>query len=341
MKMPDWFSSWYSDQLHALHEKLEDADWAHDVLQEAMETAGSVLGREKEWKTTVQARIAEIDDSQQRTPSPLTGWEAIPAETKEQIKAFRLGQWQPMTEGDATRIEQWLSPLLSDSPSNPNSLQKEVFLRLWRFLAGLSTPEEENQIRHWADAREDHLDAFEKRYAIWEGLGALPGWILPNPKAAWEGLDFAMPENLSPTRASKPWWTIKIAVLTLVLGTASWGIWTWASGSDADIMAAEPLESWVAIQVGGERAHHVWEDGQLCFEGEFQLQVHASGMFRIGKATLTFEPGMYRLAGSDRGNWSMEASEGRIRYSSGYELFLISPGTKLEHVRGTSFKVPE
>ena len=314
--MPPWFAPWYDTLIRELHAHIADPDRTVERASEAMMQVG-MPGREVgKWQKQVEERCYTEGSSPTSPLSYPDRWNDLTAEVQEQLRSLRSGQRQVQTEAHGAAIEQWVQPLLmTDKLSGRNALW------IWQYLAGTIGLAEENNMRHWVDAEEENLLAFEARYELWDQLGSMPGAIVPQPELAWASL-FAShsPIDNPPRKYSFKRWLIGASAIGLALLLGFLITDTKVTYQDAP----ESFTSNMNVFLGDNVLQYNWDGESIRLNGSVRLELQNTEIVKIEEASLTLAAGQYLMSHSDQ--WQLAVITGSAMLETDQERFVLLPG---------------
>lgn len=322
--MSPWFDHWYHQQLLAVHQKLKDPEESGFWLDDLLKKAGPPPSDSTSWKQQIEQVISGLPESNEAKSLP-QGWETISQSDQDAIKEVFAGvsSLQEVKEGEA--LENLLSSLLSGK-----SLRGEKALWIWQYLLGRIGMAEENLMRHWVDAEEENLQAFEERYELHEQIRRIPGTIYIDTTSVWNTCYPNIPVEISKSPLSKHarFLIITIMILSII---AAFSAVAWVNEPAGEIVHLS--ETLTAEMLEGN-SQILLERNQLTFSGLAKLMVEVKDSIRMLGGLVIFDPGVYlvRLENDRKGEFLIES--GYLKAFLGEEVFVLEEGMSLEKKAG-------
>lgn len=322
--MPPWFDHWYHQQLLAVHQKLKDPDESGYWLDDLLKKAGAPPSDPDFWKQQIEQTIKGLPASNSEESLP-HGWEKISLSDQNTIKAVFAGisPLQLINQGEA--LENLLSPLLSG-----RLLTGKEALWVWQYLLEQIGMAEENLMRHWVDAEEKNLQAFEERFELHDQIRRIPGTISVEPADVWH----ACYPDTSTKPAHRPLGkrTKILMLVTMIFSVvAAFSAVLWVRDAKGETIH---LTNSLSAQMLDGHSSILMERNQLSFNGEVKLMVGIKDSIRMLGGLVIFDPGVYlvRLEEENRGTFSIES--GHLKAFLGEEVFVLEEGMVLENESG-------
>lgn len=322
--MPPWFDHWYHQQLLAVHQKLKDPEESTFWLNDQLKKAGPPPPNPANWKQYIAEAINILSAVHPQEELP-DKWEELSSSDQHHIKDIFVGNRPLSNVREGEELEVLLSPLLSGT-----SLQGEKALWVWQYLLGRIGMTEENLMRHWVDAEEENLQAFEDRYELHDQICRIPGTISIDPQHVWQS---CFPNNIStasekPTSRRTRHLMIGILIVSMI---AAFSAVMWVDRPEGDTVTLS--ESLTAQMLAGN-SPIVLERNQLTFIGEARLTVEVKDSIRMLGGLVIFDPGVYlvELDSEQKGSFFIES--GQLKAFLGEEVFVVEEGMVLENDSG-------
>ncbi len=311
--------------LNEVHQKLRDPEESRRWLGEALE---AFQGKgEADLQHEIGKGIEALPE--QPAPEPPEGWERL----SEQQQAFILntinGHQALSSEADGQQLESATARLLKGE-----LLRSPYALWVWQVLLRRADLAEENQVRHWVDAEERNLKAFEARYELWETLRTMPGTMVADPEEAWKYLE--KPENLPPRKPLRKQRLYFLVPLILSAVLTCWGV-HWYISAEGDPVAIS--SNIVAIPVG-VRSEAGMEGKSWQINGRVDLLVNQTDSLSLWESQIQFFKGEYRLEASED-HWQATVISGKLLLTTPRERFRMLPGEILSRHKENWYKMPE
>lgn len=323
--MSPWFDQWYRQQLSSLHEKLKDPEEVGFWMMNRLQQAGPPPAHAGPWRQAIEEAIASISPSPSQEKSP-AGWDNLPPADQEKIKHFFAKPKQLKHHEDGEILEHLLNPLISGG-----TLGGEKALWIWQYLLGEIGLAEENLMRHWVDAEQENLEAFEERYELHEQIKRIPGTLVIDAESAWRA---SFPDALSivpdtaPRLIGKPW---LVGALLLVTIAAIAMVIKMKKPEKESVS----LSKYLSVLVSPENKDIALRRNRLDFTGEVQLTVGVKDSIRMLGGVVIFDPGIYHIALNEELSGYFIVSEGHMKAFLGEEVFVLESGMKLEKESGS------
>lgn len=326
--MPPWFDHWYRQQLLTVHQKLKDPEESGFWLDDLLKKTGPPPSDSTSWKQQIEEVIGGLPTPDEDDELP-EGWETLSQSDQNAIKqAFSgISPLQQIEEGEA--LEKLLSSLFSGK-----SLAGEKALWMWQYLLGRIGMAEENLMRHWVDAEEENLQAFEERYELHDQIRRIPGTIFIDTVSAWNAcypdIQVTTPKKPLSKRAK-----ILIVAAMVVSMIAGFSAVVWVNESEGETVRLS--ESLTAQMLDG-KSPILMERNQLTFSGMVELMVEVKDSIRMLGGLVIFDPGVYlvELENDRKGEFLIES--GHLKAFLGEEIFVLEEGMRLKNQSGVWLK---
>lgn len=310
--MPPWFESWYLTIAKEVHYKLGDPALALEWLQTHMTMTGQPGEPPDHWQDAIRHDLDQVPEP------PL---HHIPDHWNDIVKDDRVmnllrGDEKLLTTKEATSIEFILSPLLQEQ-----ILPGPQALLVWKYFTGNMSSQEDHQLRHWVDAEPDHLEAFEKRFDLWDQLKSLPGMIQLDPARAWNkayGLSIVPPEH-----SRRRSWRIPVILAGLLIGAI--GLFSWTR--DSQPVLVELSDTISGQLMSGDKIPSLIGN-ILEVEGSFQMLIAKTDSLMVFDGEIVFQPGLYHLHQSEY-DCAIFVEKGSLTAFLGAEIFTAGAGITL------------
>lgn len=329
--MPPWFDHWYRQQLFAVHHKLNDPEESRFWLDNQLKESGLPPIDPALWQQQIKATIVALPHKT-ATESLPEGWEVLSSSDQRKITEIFSGKspLQQIQEGEA--LETLLSPFLSNKP-----LQGEKALWIWQYLLGHIGMAEENLMRHWVDAEEENLEAFEERYGLHEQVSRIPGTASVDTASVWQACYPDAPSQASHKSPGSR--TRLLVVATIIISMImTFSLVDWENHEEgepvtlSESLSAQMLEADSPINL---------ERNQLTYTGKARLKVEVKDSIRMLGGLVIFDPGVYlvKLKSDQEGSFLIES--GYLKAFLGEEIFVLEEGMSLENSSGFWIKAWE
>lgn len=322
--MPPWFDHWYHQQLLSVHQKLKDPEESRFWLDELLKKAGPPPSEPEVWRQQVEKAIGQLSEINQAEALP-NGWETIPLSDQQAIKSVFAGLSPLQTVKEGEGFENLISPLLAGT-----SLAGEKALWIWQYLLGRIGMAEENLMRHWVDAEEENLEAFEDRYELHDKISRIPGTIFVDSSIVWNTCYPDLPPEVSRKSTSKLAKRLMVGALVISM-IAAFSIVQFVSDDKGE--RVQLSESLTAI-MSDEKSPVQLERNQLTFKGEAKLMVEVKDSIRMLGGLVIFDPGVYLIRLEDDRTGEFMIESGSLKAFLEEEVFVVEEGMILEKEAG-------
>lgn len=322
--MPPWFDHWYQQQLRVVHQKLNDPEESGFWLDNQLKEAGPPPSDPTSWQQQMEQAIISLPDTHSEESLP-EGWETITSSDQNSIKEIFAGRSPFLQVSAGEALETLLSPCLSGQ-----SLKGEKALWIWQYLLGRIGMAEENLMRHWVDAEEENLQAFEERYELYDQLCRIPGTISIDTDSIWQACFPNSISQVSKKTASRRTKSLMIGTMIVsMIAALSAVLWV----TDPTSESVRLSESLTAQMLDGDSPIEL-ERNQLTFIGEVKLRVAVKDSIRMLGGLVIFDPGIYvvRLDGDEAGHFVV--FDGHLKAFLDEEVFVLEKGMSLEKKSG-------